>query len=99
MDEFPPPWVALHDLTPDDAANQGVAEAYIVLNWYPFWRSLTPSQKASYLDRWHASPDWRDAIAARYDADPDTLAEEAKEDARILEDRGLKQHPWWKLWR
>lgn len=84
MDEYPPPWVALPDLQPEDPATQRLAEAYIVLNWYPFWSSLTPAQKASYLDRWNASAEWRDAIAARYDADPIMLADEAREEAATL---------------
>ena len=67
MDDLPPPWVAIPGLTAGDPANQGFAETYIVLNWLPFWQSLPPDEKAHYLDRWSASPEWREAIAFRYD--------------------------------
>lgn len=67
LEDMPPPWIALPELTVDDAANQGLAETYVALSWLPFWRSLAPDGKASYLDRWAASPGWRAAIALRYD--------------------------------
>lgn len=67
LGDLPPPWIALPGLTVDDAANQGLAETYVALSWLPFWRSLAPDGKARYLDRWAASPEWRAAIALRYD--------------------------------
>ena len=87
MDELPPPWVAIPGLTTDDPATQGLAEVYIDLSWLPFWQSLTVDGKTQYLDRWSASPEWRETIAFRYnhdgfDAEADAReAEEWKRDA------------------
>ena len=67
MDDLPPPWIALPGLTTTDTTNQGLADVYITLSWLPFWRSLTFDGKARYLDRWSASPEWREEIAFRYD--------------------------------
>ncbi len=82
MDDMPPPWIALPGLAADDPANQGAAETLVALNWLPFWQSLGPAEKARYLDRWSASPEWREAIALRYDHegfDAEADAREAKE--------------------
>lgn len=79
MDDIPPPWIALPGLTPGEPANQGVAETYIVLTWLPFWLSLLPDGKARYLDRWSASPEWREAIAFRYDHVDFDAAADARE--------------------
>ncbi len=79
MDDLPPPWVALPGLTANDPANQGAAEAYVALNWLPFWQSLGPDGKARYLDRWSASPEWRDAIALRYDHEGFDVEADARE--------------------
>ncbi|WP_419729851.1 hypothetical protein [Lichenicola sp.] len=82
MDDLAPPWIALPGLTTAASTNQGLAETYIVLTWLPFWRLLTPVGKAGYLDRWSASPEWREAIALRYDHeafDADADAREARE--------------------
>lgn len=62
-----PPWIALPGLDPDEPANQGAAEAYVLLTFLPFWRTLSAEAKTAYLDRWNASAEWRAAIAWRYD--------------------------------
>jgi hypothetical protein len=67
MDEVAPPWIALPDLDPHEPATQGMPEAYIMLNWLPYWRTLSGPEKAAYLDRWTASAEWRRVIADRYD--------------------------------
>jgi hypothetical protein len=101
MEEWPPPWVALPDLSPDDPATQGMAEAYIVLSWLPFWQTLSPAAKAEYLDRWHASAEWRDAITSRYDWEAAELEQEAREEADRLDRHGPypPHRPWWRIWQ
>ncbi len=74
-DEPPPPWIALPELSPDDPCNQGPGEAYVVLEFLPFWRGLTAARKAAYLDRWSATPAWREAITQRYDSNLDIEAD------------------------
>ena len=99
MDEQPPPWVAVPGLTADDPANQGMAETYIRLNWLPFWQSLSSDEKARYLDRWSASPGWRDAIAFRYDRedfDVEADAREAAEWAKVHPQHATGKKP--SLW-
>lgn len=99
MDELPPPWVAVPGLTAADPANQGQAEAYIGLNWLPFWRSLNLDDKARYLDRWSASLEWREAIAFRYDHkgfDVEADAREAEEWANAhRQDAPVKKPSLW----
>ncbi len=34
------PWIVFPDLHPNDPATQGVEEAYIDLEWLPFWQAL-----------------------------------------------------------
>ncbi len=68
-DEPPPPWIALPDLSHEDPATQGVADAYVTLTFPPFWTGLSAGEKADYLDRWNASAEWRAAISERYDLD------------------------------
>jgi hypothetical protein len=60
-----PPWVAFTYLEPDlfpRYVTQGETEWWYDAIWRPFWTSLTDTQKARYLDRWNASPGWRDAL-------------------------------------
>ena len=99
MDDLPPPWVAIPGLTVDDPANQGMAEAYISLNWLPFWQQLRPDEKARYLDRWSTSSEWRDAIAFRYDHegfDAEADARDAAEWADARRSPARRQRP--SLW-
>lgn len=105
MDELPPPWVALPGLTAGDSANQGYAEMYVTLSWLPFWQSLTLDEKARYLNRWSASPEWRDAIALRYDhegfdAETDTREADECANARRQGASVAKLSLWdWLRWR
>ena len=101
-DEYPPPWIALPDLLPTDSTNQGMAETYIKLNWLPFWQSLSAEAKATYLDRWQASPEWRSAIAEAYDLDVEDMEEDARESEAYLArwrqanpDEAVHR-PWWR---
>lgn len=96
-----PPWVAL-DLSPDDPATQGVAEAYVVLTFLPFWTRLSVAEKANYLDHWNASPEWRAAISERYDQEGLDLEAEAREAeawrAACLSAQNRKPS-WWMFWK
>lgn len=85
MDEPPAPWVAIPGLSPNDPATQGEAAAFYDLHWVPFWMTLGAEQKAAYLDRWHAAPEWRDAIARKYDGDGLDLAEDLQDSEEALE--------------
>jgi hypothetical protein len=96
LDEPKPPWIAISGLDPEDPATQGIAEAYIALEWLPFWQSLAPGEKAAYLDRWQTSTAWREAIALRYDADEDALAQEARDHA--ASEIARRRRPWWRFW-
>ena len=93
--EPPPPWIALPDLSPDDPCNQGAGEAYIVLEFLPFWTGLSATQKASYLDRWQASAPWRSVIAERYDSDLDIEADTRDAEA-WAESRPMPRKRWWR---
>ena len=100
MDEVPPPWIALPGLDPYEPATHGLPEVYLDLNWLPFWRTLTPEQKTEYLDRWKASPKWREAIASLYEGEDIDWAEEARCEAEgrsKLPEREAKL-PWWRRW-
>lgn len=98
MNDCPPPWIALPGLSPDDPATQGVAEAYVVLTWLPFWQSQSTGARAAYLDRWQASPAWRAVIAERYDADPEMIAQDAREAAAwaAAHPPAPLRQPWWR---
>ncbi len=94
--EPPPPWIALPGLSPDDPCNQGAGEAYIVLEFLPFWTALTATQKANYLDRWSASTAWREAIAERYDSDLDIEADAADAEAWAAAHPRHARKRWWR---
>ena len=100
-DEPPPPWVALPDLSPEDPATQGAADAYVTLTFFPFWAELSAHEKADFLDRWDASAEWRAVISERYDHEGLDLEAEAQEAeawrAAHLASRSAK--PWWRFWR
>lgn len=100
MDEPPPPWIAIPTLRPDDPATQGEAEAYLVLEWLPFWSALDAPRKAAYLDRWRATPEWRDAIALRFDRDGFDLEEDLRESEEMLKRRRAEEtdRPSWSRW-
>lgn len=85
MEEPPPPWIVFPSLGPDSSLTQGAEEAYVDLEWLPFWSALTPDEKAAHLDRWDASPDWREAISMRYDQLGFDIAEDAADSARWAE--------------
>jgi len=94
-DEPQPPWIAIPGLGPEDPATQGIADAYIALDWLPFWRSLAPGRKTAYLDRWQTSPAWREAITLRYDVDDDALRHEARDHA--ASEAASRRRPWWRF--
>lgn len=93
MTEPPPPWTVFPSLSPDVPPTQGAEEAYIDLDWLPFWSAQTSEAKASYLDRWEASPAWREAIHARYDPPEFDIAEDAADSAAWLRAHRPKPKP------
>jgi hypothetical protein len=97
-----PPWIALPDMSPDDPATQGIAEAYVVLTFLPFWTRLSANGKADYLDHWNASPEWRAAISERFEHDGLDLEAEAREaDARQAAYLSApdRKKAWWLFWK
>ena len=91
MDEPPPPWIAFPSLGPDIPPNQGAEEAYVDLDWLPFWSALTADEKAAYLDRWQAPSAWREAISARYDQQGFDIAADAADSAIWAEERAQRK--------
>ncbi|BCL86722.1 hypothetical protein ACNRBV_10205 [Ralstonia pseudosolanacearum] len=87
-----PPWVVFPQIKPEELAlhvRQGVAEPWFDQEWRPYWASLTPMQRASYLDAWHASPEWREAIAFVFEAFADLdVDQDAKESKEYLRKQG-----------
>lgn len=78
MDEPAPMWIVFPDLGAEEVHNQGAVDGYIEYIWLPFWQTLSEDEKAAYLDKYRATPDWRDNIAERYewegyDADGDPI--------------------------
>lgn len=85
MSEPSPPWIVFPSLSPDMPLTQGAEAAYIDGEWLSFWSVLTGGDKMAYLDRWDASPAWRDAIGMRYDQPGFDIAEDAADSARWAE--------------
>lgn len=79
MTESPPPWIVFPDLRANDPATQGAEEAYIDLDWLPFWRTLNVEERGAYLDRWDASAEWRDVVVERFEQDRFDVEEDARE--------------------
>lgn len=85
MAEAPPPWIVFPDLHPNAPATQGFEEAYIDLEWLPFWRSLDDRQREDYLRRWTATVEWREVIAERFEPKGFDVEEDARDSAAWLE--------------
>lgn len=81
MTEMPPPWIVLPHLGANDPPTQGAEEAYVNLQWLPFWQTLDAQSRGDYLDRWDASDEWRDVIMERYDPEGFDIEEDARESA------------------
>lgn len=81
MTELPPPWIIFPDLRPSDPATQGAEEAYIDLEWLPFWRTLDKGARGEYFDRWNAAPEWREVVAERFDQEEFDVEEDAHDSA------------------
>ena len=97
LESVQPPWVVLPHIAPQDLAShtrQGAAEPWFDQDWRPFWTSLTAGQREQYLDKWKATPEWREAIAAVFEVDPDLdLAEDARESEQHLREWKAEQRP------
>lgn len=81
MTQTPPPWIVFPALRPNDPATQGAVEAYVELEWLPFWQALDADARSEYLDRWDATDEWRDVIAERYDPEGFDVEEDARDSA------------------
>ncbi|WP_260597541.1 hypothetical protein [Sphingomonas endolithica] len=84
MSEPPPFWIVFPSLGVADGATQGAEEAYLDLEWLPFWSGLDDVAKDSYLDRWNAPKEWREEIAERYDHPGFDVEEDSRDSAAWL---------------
>jgi hypothetical protein len=105
-DEFErviPPWKVFSEISPSDVSahtRQGRAEPYFDEIWRPFWTSLSPTQRTAYLDHWHATPAWRDAMSIfDRDSDLDLEADACESEAYLAELRRRRateaRPPFW----
>lgn len=96
-----PPWELVSEMDPNDPESHGVGDAYILIDWLRFWQLLRPDQQAEYLDRWHASPAWRKAIAERYNQYPVEIDRVAHRAITHGDTEGAVStwKPWWQFWR
>ena len=55
-----PPWIEYPDNDPTWGGwRQGVSEAWLLEVWLPFWRGLSPEERARYLQKWPPpTDDW-----------------------------------------
>lgn len=77
----PPPWIVFPDLRANDPAKQGAEEAYIDLEWLPFWQTLDPDARSKYLNRWNTTAEWREVIAERFEQGEFDVEEDARDSA------------------
>jgi hypothetical protein len=61
-----PPWEAFPGSDSITGWRQGVGEYWMIQAWWPFWRQLSSTERAAYLDRWNASEEWRDYLINVY---------------------------------
>lgn len=72
---------------------QGIAEPWFDQEWRPYWASLTPMQRSSYLDARQASPEWREAIAFVFEVPSDLdIDQDAKASEEYLKKHGEHSH-------
>lgn len=58
-----PPWRAFPLLSPESMGwREGEGQHWLELAWRPFWRGLSPAERASYLERWPHSPEWEEML-------------------------------------
>ena len=94
-----PPWMVFPHLKPDELSRhlkQGVAEPWFDQKWRPFWSALTAFEKNQYLDFWHASEAWKEALKFFFDGDDDIDGEaDRRESEEYLGTRRneLRQRP------
>jgi hypothetical protein len=60
--EQQPPWIFNPYQLPWHGWNQGLEESWLHAAWLPFWARLSNADRVRYLDKWKASPDWREAL-------------------------------------
>lgn len=89
MTEMPPPWVVFPHLGVDNPPKQGGEEAYVDLQWLPFWQTLDAQRRDRYLDRWDATDEWREVIKERYDSEGFDVDEDARDSAAWAAARDL----------
>lgn len=79
MSEPTPFWIVFPSLETLDAITQGPEEAYLDLEWLPFWSGLDDAAKDAYLERWNTPQEWRTEISRRYDQRDFDVVEDARE--------------------
>jgi hypothetical protein len=59
-----PPWVEFPGSDPILGPwRQGYGEAWLLNEFLPFWRGLTPDDRVLYLEKWPApSPEWEEYL-------------------------------------
>ena len=63
--EIEPPWVAYPEQEPWWGGwRQGNGEAWLREVWIPFWKTLGPKERRVYVEKWQASPEWREYLIA-----------------------------------
>ncbi|MEM8531742.1 MAG: hypothetical protein AAGF95_12920 [Chloroflexota bacterium] len=61
--EIPPPWVAYPNQAPWSGGwRQGNGEAWLHEVWLPFWRTLGPKERHTYVEKWNAPSEWREYL-------------------------------------
>lgn len=81
MTEMPPPWAVFPHLNANDPPTQGAEEAYVNIQWLPFWQTLDAQRREDYFNRWDATDEWRDVTRERYDSEDFDVEEDARDSA------------------
>ncbi|NOK63934.1 MAG: hypothetical protein GFH27_549319n114 [Chloroflexi bacterium AL-W] len=63
--EIEPPCVAYPEQEPWWGGwRQGYSEAWLHEVWFPFWKKLGLKERMAYVEKWQASPEWREYLIA-----------------------------------
>jgi hypothetical protein len=68
--EITPPWIAFPDSDELEGAwggwRQGYGEGWLDGVWLPFWHRLSDAEQHAYVDKWKASPGWREYLLVHW---------------------------------